>query len=67
LTQYIIDIEDNYEVPTGPLNNQQYVVFVMNRAADSYKNQYNTLDFDAGVTAARTAYNNSLPEEIIPE
>lgn len=67
MTQYIINIEDSYKVPEGPLNNQQYVVFIMNRAAESYKNQYNTLDFEAGVTAARTSYNDSLPEEIIPE
>lgn len=66
MTQYIIDIEDSYEVPEGPLNNQQYVVFVMNRAAESYRNQYNTLDFESGITAARTAYNDSLPEEITP-
>jgi non-canonical (house-cleaning) NTP pyrophosphatase len=67
LTQYVINIEDTYEVPQGPLNNQQYVVFVMNRAAESYRNQYNTLDFETGITAARTAYNDSLPEEIINE
>lgn len=62
----MINIVDNYEVPEGPLTSQQYVVFVMNKAAESYKNQYNTINFEAGIAAARDAYNDSLPE-VIPE
>jgi len=65
LTEYVINIVDNYEVPEAPLTSQQYVVFVMNRAAESYKHQYNTADFETGIAAARDAYNESQ-EEVTP-
>lgn len=61
-TTYSIDITDGYVVPAGPLaDNKAYVTFVMNLAAQSYQNQYATADVEAGITAAREAYNASLP------
>ena len=62
-TDYTITIEDDYVVPEGPLaTNDDYVTFVMNRAADSYMNQYGTDNVEDGVTAAREAYNAALPQ-----
>ena len=61
-TDYTITIEDGYVVPEGPLaTNDDYVTFVMNSAAASYQVQYGTATVDEGVTAAREAYNASLP------
>lgn len=57
---YNIDIRDDYSVPAGPLTKEQYVEFVMNRAAESYKNRYSVDSFDAGVTAACDVYNQSV-------
>lgn len=65
MTEYVIDIVDTYVVPEGNLTSQQYIVFVMNRAAESYRNQYNTEDFETGIAAAKDAYNASLPEVIL--
>ena len=62
MTDYTITIEDGYVVPEGPLaTNDDYVTFVMNMAAESYMNQYDTATSDEGITAAREAYNASLP------
>ena len=62
MTDYTITIEDGYVVPEGPLaTNDDYVTFVMNMAALSYMNQYGTATSDEGITAAREAYNASLP------
>lgn len=64
MIDYTITIEDGYVVPAGPLaTNDDYVTFVMNMAAASYQNQYNTATSDEGITAAREAYNASLPAE----
>lgn len=61
-TDYTITIEDGYVVPEGPLlTNDDYVTFVMNMAAKSYEVQYGTATVDEGITAAREAYNVSLP------
>ena len=61
-TDYTITIEDSYVVPESPLlTNDDYVTFVMNMAAASYQVQYGTATVDKGVTAAREAYNESLP------
>ena len=57
MTQYTINIVDGYVVPEGTLTKEQYVDFVMNMAAQSYMNQYQAADSDAGVQAACDAYN----------
>ena len=62
-TDYTITIEDGYIVPEGPFaTNDDYLTFVMNRAAESYMNQYGTANVEDGITAAREAYNASLPQ-----
>jgi hypothetical protein len=66
-TEITITIDDDYVVPEGPLTPAQYVVFVANKAAESYKNQYNTVDFLSGVHAACDAYNAVLPQPVEPE
>jgi hypothetical protein len=59
---YTITIADNYTTPEGPFaDNAAYLIFVMNKAAESYRNQYAAADFEAGITAAREAYNAALP------
>ena len=61
-TKYTIQIVDDYVAPTTPLaTNKEYVDFVMNSAAASYQVQYNTATSDDGITAAREAFNASLP------
>lgn len=42
---------------------QEYLQFVLSRAAQSYMLQYGTASRDEGITAARLAYNASIPEE----
>lgn len=59
---YTIDIRDDYTVPADPLTAEQYVEFVMNNAAKSYQNQYNTKTVNEGVQAACDAYNSNLPQ-----
>ena len=61
MTQYTIKIVDGYVVPVGALTKEQYVSFVMNRAAESYQMQYNTATTDDGIQAACDAYNAALP------
>ena len=61
-TDYTITIEDGYVTPEGPFaTNDDYITFVMNKAAESYMHQYGTKTVDEGVTAAREAYNAALP------
>ena len=60
--QITLTIEQNYVVPEGPLDTQQYMEFVANMAVESYMKQYNVDTIEAGVEAARDAYNASLPE-----
>jgi len=64
MTTYTLTITaDVYPQPTEPLDtNEAYLTFVMNRAAESYQNQYSAASKDAGVTAAREAFNASLPQ-----
>jgi hypothetical protein len=63
MTDYTVQIVDNYVAPTTPLaTNEDYVDFVMNSAAASYQAQYSTATSDEGITAARNAFNASLPE-----
>ena len=60
-TDYTIAIDDAYVAPEGPMTKDQYVNFVMNKAAESYKSQYGTDTVDEGIQAACDAYNASLP------
>ena len=60
---YTIDVVENYVVPAGPLTSDQYVNFVMNMAAQSYMNQYQTATVNEGIDAACAAYNAALPPE----
>ena len=62
-TNYTITIDDDYVTPEGALTKEQYVAFVINKAAESYKNSYGTADFDSGIQAALDAYNAALPEQ----
>ena len=57
---YYIKIDDAYVVPEGALTKEQYVDFVMNMAAESYKNQYGTADKEAGIQAACESYNANI-------
>lgn len=59
MTEYVIQIDDQYTVPEGTLTVEQYVTFVMNRAAESYMKQYGTADVTTGIQAACDAYNAS--------
>lgn len=59
---YIVTIQNDYVQPTTPIDtNEGYVDMVMNMAAKSYQVQYNTATPDDGITAAREAFNASLP------
>ena len=60
---YTVTIEDDYVQPTTPIeDNEGYVDMVMNMAAQSYMNQYNTATPEEGIAAAREAFNSGLPE-----
>ena len=62
MTEYTVDIVDGYVQTTTPLaTNEEYMDMVCNMAALSYMNQYGTATSDEGITAAREAYNASLP------
>lgn len=61
-TNFTLTIDDAYTAPEGELTKDQYVVFVMNKAAESYKNGYGTADFESAIQAACDAYNASLPQ-----
>jgi hypothetical protein len=63
MTTYTTTIVADYVQPTTAIEtNEGYVDMVMNMAAQSYMNQYNAATPDAGITAAREAFNASLPE-----
>jgi hypothetical protein len=66
---YAIDVVDGYVQPTTPIDtNEGYVNMVMNMAAQSYMHQYKTANVEDGITAAREAFNASLPQpEPTPE
>jgi hypothetical protein len=62
---YTLNITDDYTVPEGPFaDNAAYLTFVLNRAAESYAKQYAAADKEAGITAAREAYNAALPAPV---
>jgi hypothetical protein len=54
-------IDTNKPEPGPFKTNTEYVQYVMSNAALSYQAQYKTETTDAGITAAREAYNASLP------
>jgi hypothetical protein len=60
MTDHTITIDDSYVVPDAPLTKEQYINFVMNKAAESYKNSYATADFESGIQAACDAYNAAM-------
>lgn len=60
---YTITIVDNYEVPAGQLTKEQYIEFVMNKAAESYAKQYGTETSEDGIQAACDAYNSTVQPE----
>lgn len=62
--QITLTIEQDYVVPEGALDTQQYMEFVANMAAKSYQTQYGVNTIEAGIEAARDAYNASLPEPV---
>lgn len=62
MATYTINIIADYAAPTEAFEtNEEYINFVMNNAALSYKNQYKAATVEDGITAAREAYNASLP------
>ena len=59
---YTTVIEDKYTFLNETFDtNEDYINFVLNKAAESYQKQYNTNTVEDGITAAREAYNNALP------
>jgi len=67
MTDYSVQVIDGYVVPEGPLDADQYVNFVMNRAAESYMAQYKTATVNEGIQAACDAYNAALPVPPVEE
>lgn len=62
MTTHSIDITaDAYPQPGVINTNEEYLAYVINRAAESYQNQYGTASKEDGITAAREAYNASVP------
>lgn len=62
MTTYTLTITpDAYPQPGEITSNEEYLTFVLNRAAESYANQYQAASKEDGITAAREAYNASLP------
>lgn len=62
MTTYTVDvIADVYPQPGEIATNEAYLTFVINKAAESYQSQYGAASKEDGITAAREAYNASLP------
>jgi hypothetical protein len=59
----IVTIDTDHATPPagGFASDAAYVEWVMAMAAQSYQHQYATATPDAGIAAARAAYNASLP------
>ena len=57
----IITIDTDKPAPGPFATDEEYCQYVMSNAALSYQNQYKTATPDEGITAAREAYNASLP------
>lgn len=63
MTTYKINVTaDVYPQPGEIGTNAEYMTYVVNKAAESYQNQYGAESKDDGITAAREAYNASLPQ-----
>jgi hypothetical protein len=62
MTTYTLDIApDVHPQPAEIATNADYLTYVLNRAAESYQKQYGTASKEDGITAAREAYNASMP------
>jgi hypothetical protein len=65
MTYTLTITEEVYPQPTKPLDtNEAYLTFVLARAAESYQSQYGTASKEAGITAAREAFNAALPQPV---
>lgn len=63
-TDYTITIDDAYVTPEGEFTTkQQYLTFVLNKAAESYRNAYGVMTNAEGIQAALDAYNAALPQD----
>ena len=66
MTEYTVTTVADYVQPTTTIaTDEGYVDMVMNMAALSYMAQYGVATPDEGITAAREAFNASLPA--VPE
>ena len=63
----IVTIDTNKPEPGPFATDAEYIQFVMSNAALSYQAQYKTATTDEGITAAREAYNASLPQPVADE
>ena len=63
----IVSIDTDNAAPGPFATDAEYCQFVMANAALSYQVQYKVATADAGITAAREAYNASLPPEPAPK
>jgi hypothetical protein len=62
MTEYTVTTVADYVQPTTEITTDEgYVDMVMNMAALSYMAQYGVATPDEGITAAREAFNASLP------
>jgi hypothetical protein len=62
MTDYTVTTVADYVQPTTEITTDEgYVDMVMNMASLSYMAQYGAATPDAGITAARAAFNASLP------
>ena len=62
----IVTIDTDQPAPGPFATDAEYCQFVMANAALSYQVQYKAATADAGITAAREAYNASLPPAPTP-
>ena len=66
MSDYTVTTVADYVQPTTAIaTDEGYVDMVMNMAAKSYMAQYGAATPDEGITAAREAFNASLP--VVPE
>jgi hypothetical protein len=63
----IVSIDTDNAAPGPFATDAEYCQFVMANAALSYQVQYKVATADAGITAAREAYNASLPPKPAPK
>ena len=59
-TNYAVVMDDEYTPPAIINTNQDYINFVLNKAAESYQKQYNTADKESAITAAIESFNANL-------